>query len=311
MDNDNIYAQPEYDGANERTTGKKAGSAVISVFLFAGILSLLLLVLARQIGSRKTIRTVVREFDVANMDITELVDSEEQVNLTDYVYNELTEYEEFKDVSKDDIREFLDNDVADYFSEVLGDYADVIYSGEGSVTIDVNEIVDIIEKSDNEMLKDVEITPEVKEELKASIDELNISKITTETIIEDENIVFIIIRNVTSDTTLIIVGAVILLLAVLLILVNRRYTGAWMLHISVPAVVAGVVLVIAGAVVGFVDIKSMISGGVMADAVIEAVQSTLSGRVFIISGITLAIGAVFAAGAGVIAHFNKKSTDNG
>ncbi len=311
MDNDNIYEQPENGSVNERTTGKKAGSAVISVFLFVGILSLLLLVLARQIGSRKTIRTVVREFDVANMDITELVDSGEQVNLTDYVYNELTEYEEFKDVSKDDIREFLDNDVADYFSEVLGDYADVIYSGEGSVTIDVNEIVDIIEKSDNEMLKDVEITPEVREELKASIDELNIGKITTETIIEDENIVFIIIRNVTSDTTLIIVGAVILMLAVLLILVNRRYTGAWMIHISVPAVVAGAVLVIAGTVVGFVDIKSMISGGVMVDAVIDAVQSTLSGRVFVISGITLAIGAVFAAGAGVIAHFNKKSTDNG
>ena len=192
MDINDIYRPVEQGPVApvKRPGGKKAISVIISIFLFVGMLGLLLLVLARQIGTKSTIKTAIKEMDIANLDLKEVLDVEEDTNLTDFVYDEIVVYEEFKDVTKDDIKQFLDEDVSDYFAGELEKYVDVIRTGEGNVSININEIVDIIEESDNEMLKDIEITPEIKEEIKASIDELNIETITTETLVQEDNEIF-------------------------------------------------------------------------------------------------------------------------
>ena len=185
---------------------------------------------------------------------------------------------------------------------------DVLYTGEGSVTIDINEIVDIIEESDNEYLKDIEITPEIKEEIKASIDELNIETITTETLVQEDNTVFKVIRKITAPSTLAIAGGIVLFLALLLVVINLKYTKSWMLHISVPMIITGVILIVAGVVLKVFDIKGIVDGGAMVDSIVEAVQTALSGKVFLIAGIAAAVGVVITIGAAVISHINKKNT---
>ena len=310
MDINDIYRPVEQEpvAPAKRPGGKKAISVIISIFLFVGMLGLLLLVLARQIGTKSTIKTAIKEMDIANLDLKEVLDVEEDTNLTDFVYEEIVEYEEFKDVTKDDIKEFLEEDVSDYFAGALDQYVDVLYTGEGSVTIDINEIVDIIEESDNEYLKDIEITPEIKEEIKASIDELNIETITTETLVQEDNTVFKVIRKITAPSTLAIAGGIVLFLALLLVVINLKYTKSWMLHISVPMIITGVILIVAGVVLKVFDIKGMVDGGAMVDSIVEAVQTALSGKVFLIAGIAAAVGVVITIGAAVISHINKKKT---
>ncbi len=310
MDINDIYRPVEQGpvAPAKRSGGKKAVSVIISIFLFIGMLGLLLLVLARQIGTKSTIKTAIKEMDIANLDLKEVLDVEEDTNLTDFVYEEIVEYEEFKDVTKDDIKEFLEEDVSDYFAGALDQYVDVLYTGEGSVTIDINEIVDIIEESDNEYLKDIEITPEIKEEIKASIDELNIETITTETLVQEDNTVFKVIRKITAPSTLAIAGGIVLFLALLLVVINLKYTKSWMLHISVPMIITGVILIVAGVVLKVFDIKGIVDGGAMVDSIVEAVQTALSGKVFLIAGIAAAVGVVITIGAAVISHINKKRT---
>lgn len=310
MDINDIYRPVEQGPVApvKRPGGKKAISVIISIFLFVGMLGLLLLVLARQIGTKSTIKTAIKEMDIANLDLKEVLDVEEDTNLTDFVYDEIVVYEEFKDVTKDDIKEFLEEDVSDYFAGALDQYVDVLYTGEGSVTIDINEIVDIIEESDNEYLKDIEITPEIKEEIKASIDELNIETITTETLVQEDNEIFKVIRKITAPSTLAIAGGIVLFLALLLVVINLKYTKSWMLHISVPMIITGVILIVAGVVLKVFDIKGIVDGGAMVDSIVEAVQTALSGKVFLIAGIAAAVGVVITIGAAVISHINKKNT---
>lgn len=310
MDINDIYRPVEQGqvAPAKRPGGKKAISVIISIFLFVGMLVLLLLVLARQIGTKSTIKTAIKEMDIANLDLKEVLDVEEDTNLTDFVYDEIVEYEEFKDVTKDDIKEFLEEDVSNYFAGALDQYVDVLYTGEGSVTIDINEIVDIIEESDNEYLKDIEITPEIKEEIKASIDELNIETITTETLVQEDNEIFKVIRKITAPSTLAIAGGIVLFLALLLVVINLKYTKSWMLHISVPMIITGVILIVAGVVLKVFDIKGIVDGGAMVDSIVEAVQTALSGKVFLIAGIAAAVGVVITIGAAVISHINKKNT---
>lgn len=310
MDINDIYRPVEQGPVApiKRPGGKKAISVIISIFLFVGMLGLLLLVLARQIGTKSTIKTAIKEMDIANLDLKEVLDVEEDTNLTDFVYDEIVVYEEFKDVTKDDIKEFLEEDVSDYFAGALDQYVDVLYTGEGSVTIDINEIVDIIEESDNEYLKDIEITPEIKEEIKASIDELNIETITTETLVQEDNEIFKVIRKITAPSTLAIAGGIVLFLALLLVVINLKYTKSWMLHISVPMIITGVILIVAGVVLKVFDIKGIVDGGAMVDSIVDAVQTALSGKVFLIAGIAAAVGVVITIGAAVISHINKKNT---
>ena len=128
MDINDIYRPVEQGPVApvKRPGGKKAISVIISIFLFVGMLGLLLLVLARQIGTKSTIKTAIKEMDIANLDLKEVLDVEEDTNLTDFVYDEIVVYEEFKDVTKDDIKEFLEEDVSDYFAGALDQYVDVI-----------------------------------------------------------------------------------------------------------------------------------------------------------------------------------------
>ena len=69
MDINDIYRPVEQGPVApvKRPGGKKAISVIISIFLFVGMLGLLLLVLARQIGTKSTIKTAIKEMDIANL----------------------------------------------------------------------------------------------------------------------------------------------------------------------------------------------------------------------------------------------------
>lgn len=290
-----------------RSGGRMAASIIISIFLFVGLLGMMLLVLARQVGTKTTIKKVIKEVNIATLDVSEFVDDvEEGTNLTDLIYDEISEFDEFKDVSKEDIEQFIDEDVSDYFAGILEEYVDVIYTGEGKPQIDVDEIVEIIENSDNEYLKDIEITEEDKELIKDTLEEYNIETIVTEIIIEEDDPVFKAIRRVTAPSTLAIAGGVVFLLVVLLVVINLKYITSWMLHISIPMIITGVVLIIAGVVIKVLDIKGIVDGGAMVDSIVEAVQKALSGKVFVIAGILAVVGVIVTTASGIMAHINKK-----
>ena len=73
-------------------------------------------------------------------------------------------------------------------------------------------------------------------------------------------------------------------------------------------IITGVILIVAGVVLKVFDIKGIVDGGAMVDSIVEAVQTALSGKVFLIAGIAAAVGVVITIGAAVISHINKKNT---
>lgn len=311
MDVNNIY-KPEFKDTPtpNRQGWKIAVSSFVSFVLFALFVALITIVLGKQIATKSVIKSAVKELDIANMDLSEVFDVEEGTNLTDYVYNEVKEFEEFKDVTKDDIKQFLDEDVSDYFAGELEKYVDVIRTGEGNVSININEIVDIIEESDNEMLKDIEITPEIKEEIKASIDELEIDTITTETITGEHSEVFNKIRNSISTSKLVIAIISIVLLSAILVVINFRYIKSWMLHISIPMIIAGALFLIAGIVLKVVNITMSFDFGVLINSAIEAVKTAFTGKIFIMSGAVLGAGVVITIVAAIISSIMDTKTEN-
>lgn len=311
MDVNNIY-KPEFKDTPtpNRQGWKIAVSSFVSFVLFALFVALITIVLGKQIATKSVIKSAVKELDIANMDLSEVFDVEEGTNLTDYVYNEVKEFEEFKDVTKDDIKQFLDEDVSDYFAGELEKYVDVIRTGEGNVSININEIVDIIEESDNEMLKDIEITPEIKEEIKASIDELEIDTITTETITGEHSEVFNKIRNSISTSKLVIAIVSIVLLSAILVVINFRYIKSWMLHISIPMIIAGALFLIAGIVLKVVNITMSFDFGVLINSAIEAVKTAFTGKIFIMSGAVLGAGVVITIVAAIISSIMDTKTEN-
>ena len=311
MDVNNIY-KPEFKDTPtpNRQGWKIAVSSFVSFVLFALFVALITIVLGKQIATKSVIKSAVKELDIANMDLSEVFDVEEGTNLTDYVYDEVKEFEEFKDVTKDDIKQFLDEDVSDYFAGELEKYVDVIRTGEGNVSININEIVDIIEESDNEMLKDIEITPEIKEEIKASIDELEIDTITTETITGEYSEVFNKIRNSISTSILVIAIVSIVLLSAILVVINFRYIKSWMLHISIPMIIAGALFLIAGIVLKVVNITMSFDFGVLINSAIEAVKTAFTGKIFIMSGAVLGAGVVITIVAAIISSIMDTKTEN-
>lgn len=311
MDVNNIY-KPEFKDTPtpNRQGWKIAVSSFVSFVLFALFVALITIVLGKQIATKSVIKSAVKELDIANMDLSEVFDVEEGTNLTDYVYDEVKEFEEFKDVTKDDIKQFLDEDVSDYFAGELEKYVDVIRTGEGNVSININEIVDIIEESDNEMLKDIEITPEIKEEIKASIDELEIDTITTETITGEYSEVFNKIRNSISTSKLVIAIVSIVLLSAILVVINFRYIKSWMLHISIPMIIAGALFLIAGIVLKVVNITMSFDFGVLINSAIEAVKTAFTGKIFIMSGAVLGAGVVITIVAEIISSIMDTKTEN-
>lgn len=311
MDVNNIY-KPEFKDTPtpNRQGWKIAVSSFVSFVLFALFVALITIVLGKQIATKSVIKSAVKELDIANMDLSEVFDVEEGTNLTDYVYDEVKEFEEFKDVTKDDIKQFLDEDVSDYFAGELEKYVDVIRTGEGNVSININEIVDIIEESDNEMLKDIEITPEIKEEIKASIDELEIDTITTETITGEHSEVFNKIRNSISTSKLVIAIVSIVLLSAILVVINFRYIKSWMLHISIPMIIAGALFLIAGIVLKVVNITMSFDFGVLINSAIEAVKTAFTGKIFIMSGAVLGAGVVITIVAAIISSIMDTKTEN-
>lgn len=311
MDVNNIY-KPEFKDTPtpNRQGWKIAVSSFVSFVLFALFVALITIVLGKQIATKSVIKSAVKELDIANMDLSEVFDVEEGTNLTDYVYDEVKEFEEFKDVTKDDIKQFLDEDVSDYFAGELEKYVDVIRTGEGNVSININEIVDIIEESDNEMLKDIEITPEIKEEIKASIDELEIDTITTETITGEYSEVFNKIRNSISTSKLVIAIVSIVLLSAILVVINFRYIKSWMLHISIPMIIAGALFLIAGIVLKVVNITMSFDFGVLINSAIEAVKTAFTGKIFIMSGAVLGAGVVITIVAAIISSIMDTKTEN-
>ena len=311
MDVNNIY-KPEFKDTPtpNRQGWKIAVSSFVSFVLFALFVALITIVLGKQIATKSVIKSAVKELDIANMDLSEVFDVEEGTNLTDYVYDEVKEFEEFKDVTKDDIKQFLDEDVSDYFAGELEKYVDVIRTGEGNVSININEIVDIIEESDNEMLKDIEITPEIKEEIKASIDELEIDTITTETITGEYSEVFNKIRNSISTSKLVIAIVSIVLLSAILVVINFRYIKSWMLHISIPMIIAGALFLIAGIVLKVVNITMSFDFGGLINSAIEAVKTAFTGKIFIMSGAVLGAGVVITIVAEIISSIMDTKTEN-
>lgn len=311
MDVNNIY-KPEFKDTPtpNRQGWKIAVSSFVSFVLFALFVALITIVLGKQIATKSVIKSAVKELDIANMDLSEVFDVEEGTNLTDYVYDEVKEFEEFKDVTKDDIKQFLDEDVSDYFAGELEKYVDVIRTGEGNVSININEIVDIIEESDNEMLKDIEITPEIKEEIKASIDELEIDTITTEAITGEHSEVFNKIRNSISTSKLVIAIVSIVLLSAILVVINFRYIKSWMLHISIPMIIAGALFLIAGIVLKVVNITMSFDFGVLINSAIEAVKTAFTGKIFIMSGAVLGAGVVITIVAEIISSIMDTKTEN-
>jgi hypothetical protein len=311
MDVNNIY-KPEFKDTPtpNRQGWKIAVSCFVSFVLFALFVALITIVLGKQIATKSVIKSAVKELDIANMDLSEVFDVEEGTNLTDYVYDEVKEFEEFKDVTKDDIKQFLDEDVSDYFAGELEKYVDVIRTGEGNVSININEIVDIIEESDNEILKDIEITPEIKEEIKASIDELEIDTITTETITGEYSEVFNKIRNSISTSKLVIAIVSIVLLSAILVVINFRYIKSWMLHISIPMIIAGALFLIAGIVLKVVNITMSFDFGVLINSAIEAVKTAFTGKIFIMSGAVLGAGVVITIVAAIISSIMDTKTEN-
>lgn len=311
MDVNNIY-KPEFKDTPtpNRQGWKIAVSSFVSFVLFALFVALITIVLGKQIATKSVIKSAVKELDIANMDLSEVFDVEEGTNLTDYVYDEVKEFEEFKDVTKDDIKQFLDEDVSDYFAGELEKYVDVIRTGEGNVSININEIVDIIEESDNEILKDIEITPEIKEEIKASIDELEIDTITTETITGEYSEVFNKIRNSISTSKLVIAIVSIVLLSAILVVINFRYIKSWMLHISIPMIIAGALFLIAGIVLKVVNITMSFDFGVLINSAIEAVKTAFTGKIFIMSGAVLGAGVVITIVAEIISSIMDTKTEN-
>lgn len=311
MDVNNIY-KPEFKDTPtpNRQGWKIAVSSFVSFVLFALFVALITIVLGKQIATKSVIKSAVKELDIANMDLSEVFDVEEGTNLTDYVYDEVKEFEEFKDVTKDDIKQFLDEDVSDYFAGELEKYVDVIRTGEGNVSININEIVDIIEESDNEMLKDIEITPEIKEEIKASIDELEIDTITTEAITGEHSEVFKKIRNSISTSKLVIAIVSIVLLSAILVVINFRYIKSWMLHISIPMIIAGALFLIAGIVLKVVNITMSFDFGVLINSAIEAVKTAFTGKIFIMSGAVLGAGVVITIVAAIISSIMDTKTEN-
>ena len=311
MDVNNIYKPEFIDTPTPNRRGWKiAVSSFVSFVLFALFVALITIVLGKQIATKSVIKSAVKELDIANMDLSEVFDVEEGTNLTDYVYDEVKEFEEFKDVTKDDIKQFLDEDVSDYFAGELEKYVDVIRTGEGNVSININEIVDIIEESDNEMLKDIEITPEIKEEIKASIDELEIDTITTETITGEYSEVFNKIRNSISTSKLVIAIVSIVLLSAILVVINFRYIKSWMLHISIPMIIAGALFLIAGIVLKVVNITMSFDFGVLINSAIEAVKTAFTGKIFIMSGAVLGAGVVITIVAAIISSIMDTKTEN-
>ena len=142
--------------------------------------------------------------------------------------------------------------------------------------------------------------------IKDTLEEYNIETIVTEIIIEEDDPVFKAIRRVTATSTLAIAGGVVFLLVVLLVVINLKYITSWMLHISIPMIVTGVVLIVAGVVIKVLDIKGIVDGGAMVDSIVEAVQKALSGKVFVIAGILAVVGVIVTTASGIMAHINKK-----
>jgi hypothetical protein len=160
------------------------------------------------------------------------------------------------------------------------------------------------------MLKDIEITPEIKEEIKASIDELEIDTITTEAITGEHSEVFKKIRNSISTSKLVIAIVSIVLLSAILVVINFRYIKSWMLHISIPMIIAGALFLIAGIVLKVVNITMSFDFGVLINSAIEAVKTAFTGKIFIMSGAVLGAGVVITIVAAIISSIMDTKTEN-
>lgn len=122
--------------------------------------------------------------------------------LIDWIYDQIDESaEEELPITKEQLQNFVEEStVSDYLSDKLAGFADDFINGTQNTTITADEIMNLLEENE-ELLKSelqIELTPEMKEELKGSVEQIVEKTDINDTIREE---VFGAVEDAVNDST--------------------------------------------------------------------------------------------------------------
>lgn len=201
-----------------------------------------------------------------NVDIgdipTDIITNQDSNALIDWIYNMVDEAtEEELPFTQEQLHEFVEEStVMDYVSEKLAGFAEDILNGTENTQITTEELTKLLEENEQliEEKLDVEVTPEIREELEKVAEEIvvqgdinNTIRETVNTALEEATVgvggvslteILEIVRMVTADPVMYAGIGVCVLLILLLLAANYYNLPAALTWAAVPCILMGLIL---------------------------------------------------------------------
>lgn len=306
--------------------GAIAGSIIIAVIMTVVLFCTTTALIVNRIFTEKFIATAIGSITEIEIPIT--VDGKEYDNVSDAISGVISESlneasgddlsgtESEADISEEEIEEFIEESgIEDLLAEKLGAGMEAVLDGEDVALLTEDDIMGFIDDNE-EVIEDtfeVDITEEMKDELRTEIKEADIEEtFTTGTITkyiyeEETNPLAPVLKTVRTmfTTQMVIIGyVVVLLMWVGIFFINKRQIWNAGLYLGIPATIVGAGVALTALLVkGFSSVAAEELGGFVKPEMFTALNDLLLN----IGVIYIVIGVVFIVVSAVLKSTAKRN----
>ena len=287
-----------------RSGGKIVGSIIMSFFLFVFLMAIFGLIIAGRVISPDIMEKAVRNINIEDMSASIIAEGKEDEKLSDFLYEEFSQLDGFEQIPKNEFEAFVDKDVLPFIADFAGDVVDTMFNDGGEIVVDANTITEIIEKSDVEYIKNIEISEELVNDINECLEKNNINDAIEQINDMDFKEAIHFAKFFVSGIAVGICGFIAFIFLLGIILTNHEYVRAMLMHIGIPLLIAGLIFIWAGiglsgaGIVGFIGIEKSVAELVM------IVQRALMPVSFTIGGIGTGVGAAMIIGGCFVKNKN-------
>ena len=288
-----------------RSGGKIVGSCFLSFFLFIFLMAIFGLIIAGRVLSPDIIEKAVRNISIEDISASIISEGKEDEKLSDYLYEEFSQIEGFKEIPKSEFEAFVDDDVLPFIADIAGDVVDSMFNDGGEIVVDADTITEIIEKSDVEYVKNIEINEEMVNDINDYLEKSNINEAIEQINDLDFKETVHFIKFFVSGIAVGVCGFFTFIFLLGIVLTNREYVRAMLMHIGIPLLIAGLLFIWGGiglsgaGIVGLIGIEKSVA------ELVIIFQKALMSVFFTVGGIGAGVGAAMIIGGCFVKNKNK------